>query len=103
MWAKIRALLLRPGLPLRFIGGDPSGRYFLDRLAGEIDIAREFVELGGVDLIGLGDLVGDRPFVLHPGPGIFPDLAMRLAAIMRLVGIDAPLGIVVAFGRIFRE
>src|SRR2546421_13070137 len=85
--------LLSPSLPLGLVGIDPGLRYIVDRLAVEVDLGRELVELLRLDLICLRDLVGDWPFVLHSRPGIFPDLAMRLAAIMRLVGIHAPFGI----------
>ena len=54
-------------------------------------------------VIGLGHLVGDRPFVLHAGPGVFPDLAMRLAAIIGLVRVDAPFRVGVALRRVFGE
>ena len=61
------------------------------------------VHLVGVDREVLRDLVGDRPFVLHAGPGVLPDLAMRLAAIVGGVGVHAPFRVLVAGGLVFRE
>src|SRR5438552_15999233 len=84
--------LLSPGLPLGLVCTDPGGGHIFDRFASEIDVTRHLVEFLGIDLIGLGDLIGDRPFLLHAAPGVFPDFAMRLAAVMRLRSEERRVG-----------
>src|SRR5215510_1608793 len=96
-------LLAGPPLDLVLVGGDPGVRDRVDALAVEVDLADQGIHLVIAQLIGLGNLVGDRPFVLHAGPGVFPDLAVRLAAIVGEVLVLAPRRIAVALGRPFRE
>jgi hypothetical protein len=85
------------------VGGDPGGGDVFRRLAAEIDVAAHLVELIRVDREVLGDLVGDRSLVLHAAPGILPDLAMRLAAVIFRIRVLTPFRVVVALRRVFRE
>ena len=52
---------------------------------------------------GLDGLVGVRPFVLDARPAYFPNLPVRLAAIVSFVGVGPPFGIAVALGCVFGE
>src|SRR5262249_53223914 len=64
-----------PSAPLRFVGVDPGFRHFLDALVLEVHLPGEKAQFLGVDREVLGDLVGDRPDVLHFAPPVLPDFA----------------------------
>src|SRR6185436_1495510 len=96
-------LLAGPPLDLFLVGRDPGVGDRVDALAVEVYLADQGIHLVIAQLIGLGDLVGDRPLVLHAGPGVLPDLAMRLAAIVGEILVLSPGRIAVALGRPFRE
>jgi hypothetical protein len=83
--------VLDPSRPARLVGAHPGGDHLLDLLAVEVDLGDHRVHLVVVDGEGLDRLVGARPLVLHAGPADLPDRAEGLAAVIGVVGVDAPL------------
>src|SRR6266404_7242661 len=73
-----------PGTPLRFVGVDPGVGHVFHFLVVEVDLTGEKTQLLRVHGEVLGHVPGDGPFGLHAAPAVFPDFAMRLAAVVFL-------------------
>src|ERR1700743_735435 len=72
----VRISLFGPFLEVGLMLGNPGIGDIIDGFLVEIDFAHHRVQLGGIDGVIHRNLMGDRPFILHAGPTIFPDLAM---------------------------